>query len=77
MYDQPTAWKQARHDVALCLVLVVLLLLPACGCCCQVGTIQSPALVKALFDIYLGRDAVSADAKKSFGSGLAALLAEK
>ncbi|KAI8477278.1 MAG: chalcone isomerase [Monoraphidium minutum] len=42
----------------------------------QVGTIESPELVKALFDIYLGSDAVSADAKASFAQGLSALLRE-
>jgi len=42
----------------------------------QAGTIHSPALVKALFDIYVGPDAVSADAKRSFGKGLATLLNE-
>jgi hypothetical protein len=42
----------------------------------KVGTIDSPELVKALFDIYLGKDPVSPDAKKSFGAGLASLLAE-
>lgn len=42
----------------------------------QVGTIQSPALVKALFDIYVGSDPVSSDAKRSIGKGLAALLNE-
>lgn len=48
-----------------------------CSCCCrQVGTIQSPALVKALFDIYVGSDPVSSDAKRSIGKGLAALLNE-
>lgn len=48
-----------------------------CCCCChQVGTITSPALVKALFDIYVGPDPVSTDAKKSIGMGLAALLNE-
>uniref|UniRef100_A0A383W2M2 Chalcone isomerase domain-containing protein n=1 Tax=Tetradesmus obliquus TaxID=3088 RepID=A0A383W2M2_TETOB len=42
----------------------------------QVGSIQSPALVKALFDIYVGPDPVSADAKKSIGKGLVALMNE-
>jgi hypothetical protein len=42
----------------------------------QVGTIESPELVKALFDIYLGSDAVSADAKASFAQGLSSLLQE-
>ncbi|GBF94321.1 hypothetical protein Rsub_06943 [Raphidocelis subcapitata] len=42
----------------------------------QVGAIESPELVRALFDIYLGKDPVSPDAKKSFGAGLASLLAE-
>jgi len=42
----------------------------------QAGTIHSPALVKALFDIYVGPDAVSEDAKRSFGKGLATLLNE-
>jgi hypothetical protein len=48
----------------------------AACCCFQVGTIQSPALVKALFDIYVGSDPVSSDAKRSIGKGLAALLNE-
>jgi hypothetical protein len=42
----------------------------------KVGVINDPDLVKALFDIYLGKDPVSADAKKSFGQGLASLLGE-
>lgn len=42
----------------------------------QVGAIESPELVRALFDIYLGPDPVSLDAKKSFSQGLAALLRE-
>lgn len=42
----------------------------------QVGTIESPELVRALFDIYLGPDPVSADAKADFARGLAALLRE-
>ena len=42
----------------------------------QVGTIESPELVKALFGIYLGSDPVSPDAKAGFAQGLAALLAE-
>lgn len=42
----------------------------------QVGSINSPALVKALFDIYVGPDPVSSEAKRSFGKGLAALLNE-
>lgn len=42
----------------------------------QVGTIESPELVRALFDIYLGKDPVSADAKRGFAAGLAALLRE-
>eukprot|EP00879_Flechtneria_rotunda_P020668 GHRR01021747.1.p1 GENE.GHRR01021747.1~~GHRR01021747.1.p1 ORF type:complete len:142 (+),score=49.56 GHRR01021747.1:228-653(+) len=42
----------------------------------QVGNIASPALVKALFDVYVGPDPVSADAKASIGRGLAALLNE-
>jgi len=41
-----------------------------------VGVIESPDLVKALFNIYLGPEPASADAKKSFGQGLAALLLE-
>jgi hypothetical protein len=41
-----------------------------------VGVINDPDLVKALFDIYLGKDPVSADAKRSFGQGLASLLGE-
>jgi hypothetical protein len=53
-------------------LLLLLLLLPPP----QVGTIQSPALVKALFDIYVGPDPVSADAKKSIGKGLVALMNE-
>ncbi|KAF6264171.1 chalcone isomerase [Scenedesmus sp. NREL 46B-D3] len=42
----------------------------------QVGTIQSPALVKALFDVYVGPDPVSADAKNSIAKGLVALMNE-
>lgn len=42
----------------------------------QVGTIESPELVKALFGIYLGPDAVSQDAKASFAQGLSGLLRE-
>eukprot|EP00882_Tetradesmus_deserticola_P028756 GHRQ01032040.1.p2 GENE.GHRQ01032040.1~~GHRQ01032040.1.p2 ORF type:complete len:144 (+),score=72.36 GHRQ01032040.1:722-1153(+) len=42
----------------------------------QVGSIQSPALVKALFDIYVGPDPVSTDAKSSIAKGLAALINE-
>ena len=37
---------------------------------------HSPALVKALFDIYIGPDPVSMDAKKSVGQGLELLLNE-
>jgi hypothetical protein len=44
--------------------------------CAQVGTIHSPALVKALFDIYVGPDPVSSEAKRTIGKGLAALLNE-
>lgn len=42
----------------------------------QVGTISSPALATNFFRLYLGSDPVSADAKRSFGQGLADLLAE-
>jgi hypothetical protein len=42
----------------------------------QVGSINSPALVQALFDIYVGPDPVSNEAKKSFGKGLELLLNE-
>ncbi|KAF8060612.1 FAP2 [Scenedesmus sp. PABB004] len=42
----------------------------------QVGSISSPALVKALFDIYVGPDPVSDEAKRSIGRGLAALVNE-
>lgn len=42
----------------------------------QVGSINSPALVKALFDIYVGPDPVSVEAKKSIGKGLELLLNE-
>jgi hypothetical protein len=42
----------------------------------QVGAITSPALVKALFDIYVGPDPVSADAKRAFAQGLADVLNE-
>lgn len=44
--------------------------------CVQVGSINSPALVKALFDIYVGPEPVSVDAKRSFGKGLELLLNE-
>lgn len=36
----------------------------------QIGTVSSPALVRALFDIYVGANAVSPSAKESFGRGL-------
>ncbi|KAG2422594.1 hypothetical protein HXX76_015921 [Chlamydomonas incerta] len=40
------------------------------------GSIASPALCSSLFDIYLGTDPVSKDAKTSFGKSLAAALKE-
>ncbi len=43
----------------------------------QKGAIQSPVLCRALFDLYLGSDPVSPEARASFGQGVAALLAEK
>eukprot|EP00877_Chromochloris_zofingiensis_P006740 jgi/Chrzof1/2319/Cz11g10250.t1 len=42
----------------------------------QKAVIDSPVLVRSLFDIYLGTDPVSEDAKLSFGKGLAALIKE-
>ena len=39
--------------------------------------ITNKALQRALFDIYLGPDPVSAGAKDSIGDGLAALLREQ
>lgn len=44
------------------------------GWCAQVGAIQSCVLCRALFDIYLGKDPVSKDAKETFGKSLAAVL---
>lgn len=40
----------------------------------QAGVISSPTLTKALFDVYLGPDPVSKDAKESLGNSLAAVL---
>eukprot|EP00887_Chlorella_sp_A99_P007281 scaffold2.g7281.t1 len=40
----------------------------------QVGALSSRELRKALLDVYVGRDPVSADAKASFGRGLAAMV---
>lgn len=40
------------------------------------GTVQSPALCQSLLGVYLGKSAVSPDAKESIGSGLAKLIAE-
>jgi hypothetical protein len=48
-----------------------------CTACLQKPAIQSPVLSKALFDLYIGSDPVSPDAKESFGQGLAKLLSEK
>ncbi|GFR51217.1 hypothetical protein Agub_g13590 [Astrephomene gubernaculifera] len=42
----------------------------------QKGVICSPALCSSLFDIYLGSDPVSKDAKATFGRSLAAALKE-
>jgi len=39
-----------------------------------IGQIDSPELCRALFDIYLGKDPVSPDAKEDFGKGVAGLL---
>lgn len=44
--------------------------------CTQVGTIKSPLLTKTLFDVYLGTDPVSPDAKDSIGRGLKNLATE-
>ena len=41
----------------------------------QVGTIDSAPLVRALFDIYLGKDPVSPSAKRDFGARVAAAAA--
>lgn len=45
-------------------------------CTPQKGSISSPALCASLFDIYLGTDPVSKDAKATFGKSLAAVLKE-
>ncbi len=39
----------------------------------QVGRIHSPVLAEALFDIYLGTNPVSPDAKESISRGIAQL----
>lgn len=43
----------------------------------EVGSIVSPPLVHALFDIYVGSDPVSAATKQSFGRGLAQILSKQ
>lgn len=40
----------------------------------EAGVINSKTLVNALFDIYLGKDPVSKDAKLCFGRGLASII---
>lgn len=57
--------KQVQQVCLICYVLHVLTA-PSL----QIGTVSSPALVRALFDIYVGADAVSPSAKESFGRGL-------
>ncbi|KAK9816941.1 hypothetical protein WJX72_007231 [[Myrmecia] bisecta] len=42
----------------------------------QIGTIKSKALCDAIFEIYLGADPVSKDAKESIGIGLARLATQ-
>lgn len=42
----------------------------------DLGTINSPALCQSLLGVYLGKSAVSPDAKENIGSGLAKLIAE-
>lgn len=42
----------------------------------QVGVINSPTFSRSLFEIYLGKDAVSAEAKQTFGKNLAITLKE-
>lgn len=39
-----------------------------------IGQIDSPELCRALFDVYLGSDPVSPDAKENFGKGMEGLL---
>jgi hypothetical protein len=69
--------KRCCSDALICWIYLETASVYCAACCCfQVGTIQSPALVKALFDIYVGSDPVSSDAKRSIGKGLAALLNE-
>ena len=43
----------------------------------QVGIIKSSLLTRTLFDVYLGRDPVSPDAKQSIGRGLVNLAIEE
>lgn len=38
------------------------------------GTIESPALARALIDIYLGKDPASQGAKDAIGAGLAGIV---
>ena len=42
----------------------------------QVGVIKSPLLTRTLFDVYLGSNPVSPDAKDSIGRGLKNLATE-
>lgn len=42
----------------------------------QAGTISSPALCESLFDIYLGTNPVSPEAKTNFGANLASVIKE-
>lgn len=43
---------------------------------CQVGVIKSALLTRTLFDVYLGSNPVSPDAKDSIGRGLKNLATE-
>ncbi len=45
--------------------------------CLQVGIVKSSLLTRTLFDVYLGRDPVSPDAKQSIGRGLVNLAIEE
>lgn len=43
----------------------------------QVGVVKSPLLTRTLFDVYLGQNPVSPDAKESIGRGLMNLAIEE
>ncbi len=52
------------------------LMMAVCWDGMQVGIIKSPLLTRTLFDVYLGQNPVSPDAKQSIGRGLVNLAIE-